>query len=202
VKKLLLTAFVLSALCPLVQAGHHGGKPAHRPAPSHGHYRAPAAHHGSTYGKAPKYSKAPTYHGKKPTYPVKPVTYARTTTYRQHGGSPAYRNVVKTYAATYGVKFSKGVYYKGHHHKHWAKSYWSPKWKTRFFYCPSAVAWYYWYAPKACYYPVGYMNEAPPVVGKAEAEQEEQGAVQEEKGAGQEEIPDPELPEPPATVEE
>jgi hypothetical protein len=71
---------------------------------------------------------------------------------------------VASYATTFGVKFTNGIFYKGLLHRHWVQKYYAPGWKTWCWLCPSTKVWYYWYAPGAVYYPVSYIASAPPVV--------------------------------------
>ena len=69
------------------------------------------------------------------------------------------------YALRKGVKFSKGIYYKGFNHRHWTKRHYCPRWKTWCWYCPSAKHWFYYNSTQAVYYPVSYITVAPPVPG-------------------------------------
>src|SRR5437762_2773722 len=70
----------------------------------------------------------------------------------------------KNYHTRYGSKFSHGYFYSGRKHLHWTYRSYYPKYRSYCYYCPSACSWYYWCEPKACYYPVRYIEKAPPTV--------------------------------------
>ena len=46
----------------------------------------------------------------------------------------------------------------------WGNSYFDARYRTQFFYYPAAGAYYYWYAPGACYLPVSQIALYPPTV--------------------------------------
>ncbi len=60
------------------------------------------------------------------------------------------------YHLKFGVKFSGGYFYKGFHHYHWSKVYWSPGYGCRVYYDPYTLVEYYWCPWDNCFYPVTY----------------------------------------------
>lgn len=69
------------------------------------------------------------------------------------------------YHKKHGTAFKYGYFFKGKEHRHWSYGYWNAKNRCYFFYEPGLRCFYYWCAPKACYYPVSYIQVAPPVAG-------------------------------------
>jgi hypothetical protein len=177
-----LTLLTMMAFGPLVQAG---SKPTfgHKPGFGTGFRHAPPTH---VTGFKPTTFKPTTFSthttstthtttvttGKpfvptvKPFHGTKPL---HTTVGIHHGGKPfgpavtPFKPPVTNYAKTHGVKFSHGVFYKGHSHTHWAKRFFSPRWKTWCWFCPSAKVWFYYCGQQGGYYPVTYITMAPPV---------------------------------------
>lgn len=74
----------------------------------------------------------------------------------------------KQYAGNFGVKFKRGVFYRGLDHRQWSARYFHPLWRTSFWYCPSACEWYYWNADKSCYLPSNVISSYPPEIGDEE----------------------------------
>jgi hypothetical protein len=74
------------------------------------------------------------------------------------------RVALARYAATYGVKFRYGFYYRGPRHLHWGLRYFSPVWRTWLFFDPCTSVWYYWCGPRVCYLPVTCITLAAPTV--------------------------------------
>jgi len=70
----------------------------------------------------------------------------------------------KNYHLKHGTKFSNGYFYSGKKHFQWTHRCYYPKYRSYCYYCPSACSWYYWCEPKACFYPVSYIEKARPVV--------------------------------------
>jgi hypothetical protein len=68
----------------------------------------------------------------------------------------------RDYFVLHGTKFAYGYYYRGQEHSHWTHRYWLSEYGCECFYCPSTYDWYYWYAPRSCYYPVSYIGYATP----------------------------------------
>jgi hypothetical protein len=162
------TLLMMLALSPLARAGTY-----------HGVSRSHSSNYRPSYVKPTSYSSyKPTYH--KPSYhkPSYTYSYAKPTYHKPTYHAPSYHapkysysyskpysyapKYVTGYAKSYGVKFSHGYYYSGWNHKHWSKRVWYPKYGTWCWYCPSTAAWYYWYAPKACYYPMSYISTCTP----------------------------------------
>jgi hypothetical protein len=67
------------------------------------------------------------------------------------------------YVFRFGTRFDYGYFYSGRDHRHWTYSCYWPDYGCDCYYCPYSVTWYYWYAPRACYYPVSYIRYASPV---------------------------------------
>jgi hypothetical protein len=86
-----------------------------------------------------------------------------------HGPGGHHGSHHAAYHTVHGTKFSHGYYYRGHHHRHWTYTTWNAKYRTRFYWDPSAEAWYYWSSKQEIYYPVSYIETAPPVIEKAPA---------------------------------
>jgi hypothetical protein len=167
------------ALSPLAQAsapkshgsGHASYRPAYSKPTTYSTYKKPTYHAPAYHAAKPATYVKPTYHVSKPTTYVKPAYHAPTykgyvkpTYLAAKYYAPKYTNYVKQH----GVKFSHGYYYSGKYHSHWAKKLWLPKYGTWCWYCPSTYVWYYWCGPKACYYPITYITQAPPVVATPE----------------------------------
>src|SRR5262249_29462141 len=76
----------------------------------------------------------------------------------------------RPYARSYGVSFRSGVYYPGRAHYHWSRVYYSPRYRAAFYYDPSTLLWYYWYAPAARFYPASYIPYAVPTPGPGSPE--------------------------------
>jgi hypothetical protein len=64
----------------------------------------------------------------------------------------------------YGYKFEHGYYYTGRYHPTWTRWYYSKLYKAPIYWDNTTRVYYYWYAPKACYYPVSYASYAAPTV--------------------------------------
>lgn len=58
--------------------------------------------------------------------------------------------------------------YHDSHYRGWTRRFYHERWKSNFYYCPTDACWYYWYAPKAVYYPTSMLSEYPPVACKTE----------------------------------
>jgi len=68
------------------------------------------------------------------------------------GGHQGYAN----YHLSHGKKFEHGYFYEGKYHQHWSYSYLDKRYGTYLYYDPCCYSFYYYCAPKACYYPVSY----------------------------------------------
>jgi hypothetical protein len=62
------------------------------------------------------------------------------------------------------TQFAGGWYYQGINQRHWTYTYWSTRYRTALYWDPYVATYYYWYAPARRYYPVSYIQAAPPVV--------------------------------------
>jgi hypothetical protein len=82
------------------------------------------------------------------------------------GGS---RGNHSSYSQSRGTSFSHGHYYSGRDHYHWTYRYYWQRYGCDCYYCPSTCGWYYWCEPRCCYYPVSYINYAPPSSSAAAA---------------------------------
>ena len=105
-------------------------------------------------------------------------------------------NFVSTnlYAANYGVRFRRGIFFRGLNHNHWSARYYHPRWRVWFWYCPSTLDWYYWNADKSSYLPINVIGSYPPEVGRVRGTTPPDGeAVPRISGGGQ--IPDVPNPE-------
>jgi hypothetical protein len=172
---LALAALTLVGFSGSLLAAYKPAPPPHKPAPAH----KPA--HAHKAAPAHKHAHKPVTPAHKPTYKPghKPVTTHKPAPGYKPGYKPTYKPAYKPgyaaykpvtvskavasrYAYTRGVKFSKGYYYKGRAHYHWSKRYWSPKWRSWFFYDPSVSGWYYWSGARACYYPASYITTVAP----------------------------------------
>jgi hypothetical protein len=71
---------------------------------------------------------------------------------------------VSNYYAVNGTRFVGGWYYRGISHPHWTYTYWSTRYRSPLYWDPSVRTYYYWYQPAGVYYPVSYIETAPPVV--------------------------------------
>jgi hypothetical protein len=91
----------------------------------------------------------------------KPYSHSSGYGYKGYAGSYV---PVRRYAATYGVKFRYGYYYKGIGHRHWSQRYYSAAWRSWFFFCPATRVWYYWCAARASYLPSDCVTIAAPTV--------------------------------------
>jgi hypothetical protein len=69
----------------------------------------------------------------------------------------------KAYLKKHGRHFKHGWYYAGRHHRHWAWSYYNPRWRTTFYFDPAVETYFYWYAPLGRFYPESYLEVAPPI---------------------------------------
>jgi hypothetical protein len=193
-KKFILSTALLLAVAPLLLANHPPARPAHQPKGHRpAHVNKPV--HKPT-SRLPHHVHKPVHKPSyKPTHLVKPT---HKPSYKP-AHKPGYRGKIVTaasYVKLYGKKFSGGYYYKGHNHRHWKRTYYSAKWKTMMYYCPSTKVWYYWYAPTAVYYPIRYITVAAPTAEAAPAEQEAQEeAVTTDDQTAEEDIPNPEEPE-------
>jgi hypothetical protein len=87
--------------------------------------------------------------GGKPS-PAKPTTVAKTTTTKTI--TPA----AKTKIPAPGVKFDKGIFYKGKNQNHWGLIRWDLRYGCYCYWDPCVLVWYYWCEKDDCYYPVSY----------------------------------------------
>jgi hypothetical protein len=71
------------------------------------------------------------------------------------------------YAHKHGVKFGKGYFYRGGHHRHWTKSFFWGQQRAWCYWCPSTCGWYYWQAQHQCFYPVHQIHMLPANGGAA-----------------------------------
>jgi hypothetical protein len=103
---------------------------------------------------------------RKPTTYKSYKTYSKPTTYKTYNnyktvGYKSYKGYRGGYKG-YGQRFKYGYYYSGYQHRHWNKWYYSSTYKCPIYWDVSTSAWYYWCAPKACYYPTSYISYAAP----------------------------------------
>jgi hypothetical protein len=120
---------------------HGGGNAGHTTKP-------PGAGHD---GHSPK---PPTAGGKVGHTPKPPTPGGKGQGGEKHKGGD--------YHLRHGTKFHGGYCYKGRHHHHWTHRYWWGKYGCFAYWCPSTLAWYYWYGPDNVYYPVSYIDRAIP----------------------------------------
>ena len=71
----------------------------------------------------------------------------------------------KLYASTYGVKFKRGIFFRGLNHNQWSAKHFHPRWRVWFWYCPCTLDWYYWNADQSIFLPVNVIVSYPPEVG-------------------------------------
>jgi hypothetical protein len=48
------------------------------------------------------------------------------------------------------------------HYRGWTRYCWFPTYRCYGYFCPTALCWYYWYAPQQCYLPISYVTTYPP----------------------------------------
>lgn len=107
---------------------------------------------------------------------VKPTVYAPGSV-NVFRGSPGYFGAkgfvapvpVANYHLLHAKAFGGGFFYPGLAHRHWTYRCFWPKYGCVCYWCPYTLAYYYWYAPGGCYYPVGYIAKAVPAFGPAPA---------------------------------
>src|SRR5207248_1140779 len=58
--------------------------------------------------------------------------------------------------------FSRGHIFRGRGHHHWARSYYSARYRTTFYYDAILGDWYYWSARREAFYPMSYLETEPP----------------------------------------
>jgi hypothetical protein len=137
------------------RSGHRSSVRSHKVS-SHRSYRSSHAKVNKvshrSYKTHKSYSKPVAYKGYKGYN--KRVNYKGYRTYNTKRVGYGYKG--------YGRKFKYGYYYQGKQHRHWSKWYYSSTYKCPIYWCGSTSAWYYWCAPKACYYPVSYVSYAAP----------------------------------------
>jgi hypothetical protein len=100
-------------------------------------------------------SKLPTSNGKGSHAPKPPTPGGKN-------GSAGKQTGTGDYHLRHGKKFRGGYCYCGRHHKHWTHRYWWGRYGCFTYWCPCTLAWYYWYGPDNCYYPVSFIEEAVP----------------------------------------
>jgi hypothetical protein len=67
------------------------------------------------------------------------------------------------YLRRHGHRLRDGAWiYRGRGHRHWAWSYFSPFYRTTFYWDPAVETYYYWCAPRGAFYPQSYLEVAPP----------------------------------------
>jgi hypothetical protein len=66
------------------------------------------------------------------------------------------------YHHRHGHRFSHGYYFEGRNYHHWAYSRYFKEYGCTCYWEPELNCWYYWCAPRHCYYPVSYITIAPP----------------------------------------
>jgi hypothetical protein len=69
----------------------------------------------------------------------------------------------RDYVLRFATRFDYGYFYSGREHRHWTYRYYWADYGCECYYCPYTYCWYYWYAPRSCYYPVNYIRYATPV---------------------------------------
>jgi hypothetical protein len=72
-----------------------------------------------------------------------------------HGRVEHHRVVAHAPYRSHAVRFSGGYYFPGHDH-HWARRVWDERGHRFIYFDGSMDAYFYWYAPANCYYPVTY----------------------------------------------
>jgi hypothetical protein len=86
----------------------------------------------------------------KPNTATKPTIVAKTTTTKTI--TPA----AKSKITAQGVKFAKGIFYKGKNQNHWGLIRWDLRYGCYCYWDPCVLEWYYWCEQDDCYYPVSY----------------------------------------------
>jgi hypothetical protein len=70
--------------------------------------------------------------------------------------------------------YGRGYYghhrFYGHGYRGWSYRHYSPYWRYNFYYSRHGKGWFYWYAPKARYYPVSMLETMPPDESESEPE--------------------------------
>jgi hypothetical protein len=152
---LTLTAFGSSVFAAFKPAAPPHPDPRHKPHKHAIHKPVAPAHKHAAHKHAPPVKTIhkhdlprPVVHKPVHKKAFKPVTVSKA--------------VAARYAYTRGVKFTKGYYYTGRAHYHWSKRYWSPRWRSWFFFDPSVRTWYYWSGAQVRYYPINYITTVPP----------------------------------------
>jgi hypothetical protein len=72
------------------------------------------------------------------------------------------REFYRDYFRDHGHRFKYGWYYEGRHHRHWIWSYYNRLWRTTFYFDRALGGYYYWSQNDNRFYPLSYIDEAPP----------------------------------------
>jgi hypothetical protein len=139
-----------------------GQPPRDRPRPGGG--SRDAVRPGDRPGKAPGGPRDGRGGRYRPNRSYRPRTLPRghRATGKRYRGR--YRGNRTRYYREYGYRFRYGTYYRGRWHRNFSYRYFDRRWRVPFYWEPSARAWYYWYAPKKCYYPVRAIRTYRPAV--------------------------------------
>jgi hypothetical protein len=86
------------------------------------------------------------------------MTFGMTSSADAHPAHGHGRAVVvrHAYRPACGVRFRGGYYYRVHAHPVWSACRWDANLRCNVYLDPGLNVWYYYSAPAACYYPVGY----------------------------------------------
>lgn len=148
-------------------------------------YRPTSTFKPATYSTATTTFKTTTNGIRPAAYTTKPGTTFKTTakyttttnglragvTFKAPGvvRGPRYSTVARVntaaYASRFGVRLKSGYFaYKGIGHRHWARKFYSARWRTWCWYDPCTLGWYYWCGPRGMYLPCRYLPVAAPTV--------------------------------------
>jgi hypothetical protein len=93
------------------------------------------------------------------------------------------------------VRLKNGRYaYKGLHHRHWTRKFFSPRWRCWLWFCPCTEVWYYWCGSRGYFLEVRYLVVSAPSTMDPDSTIEQPPEADQVPEATQEEVPD--LPEP------
>jgi hypothetical protein len=66
------------------------------------------------------------------------------------------------YGREHARSFSHGHFYPGRFHRHWAWSFFHPRFRTTVYYDPFFDAYFYWSADQNAFFPISFIDQAPP----------------------------------------
>jgi hypothetical protein len=70
----------------------------------------------------------------------------------------------REYGDRHARRFSNGHFYEGREHRHWGHCYYEARWRVTFYYDPCFSCYYYWCERDCRFYPVCYIEYAPPTI--------------------------------------